>query len=100
MSVNRVLKKLTDFFTAVSFLAIMTAIGTSIFGPAHDDFWHTITPGNVCIRMGKYGLVGCVKPWVAVLYDWSLWIGLGSVASSVLTAYILKRWNEVEPESK
>lgn len=97
---KRVLRSLVSLFVAISLFAIMTAIGTSIFGPAHDNFWHTVTPGNVCIRMGRVHIPQCVKPWVATLYDWSLWIDLGSVGASVLTAYILKRLNEAEAGKK
>lgn len=77
------LKWATRLFIAITFFSYMAVIGFSIFGPAHDDFWHTVTPGNVAIHMERNHGISYVKPWVALWYGRAMWIGF---ASAVLAA--------------
>jgi hypothetical protein len=78
MSAVTALKWAARLFCAITFFSCMAVIGFAIFGPAHDDFWHTVMPGNVAVRMGRHGGISYVKPWVAIWYDRAMWIGLAS----------------------
>ena len=91
MSVLRASKWATFIFAGIALAAYIAVGGFSIFGPAHDDFWHTVTPGNVAITMGPNGGISHVKSWVATWYVCSTWIFVVSVSLSLCTGLLYLR---------